>query len=255
MIELPHRSAGNRRRPLCVAHRGASAHAPENTLAAFRKAAELGADMVEMDVHLSADGVPVVIHDADLGRAAGVSGNVYWYRLSELKEFDVGGGERIPTLEEALRCCAEAGLGAYVEIKMPFLSRLVARAIRDAGLQARAIVASFRPDWVAETKACDPEIAGAVLFAAVNMDPVALARAAGAEYVHPAWELAHPDPCRLLQNGWLERVHEAGLHVVSWHEEHVERIQELARLGVDAICTNDPELVCRTLARSQDQRS
>src|SRR5271170_5820419 len=100
-----------RDRVLRIAHRGASAHAPENTLAAIVKAAELGADMVEVDLQASADGVLVVLHDPDLSRTTGGTGSVYAHTLAELKRLDAGGGERIPTAEEVIHCCLARGLG------------------------------------------------------------------------------------------------------------------------------------------------
>ena len=105
------------RRFLRIAHRGASAYAPENTLAAIAKAAELGADMVELDIHSSADGAPVIIHDPCLERSTNGIGSVQGYKLSELKKLDAGNGEHIPTLAEAVACCREHGLGLYLELK------------------------------------------------------------------------------------------------------------------------------------------
>src|SRR3989304_1235432 len=95
--------------PLNIAHRGASGHAPENTLAAFRLAMEMGAQMIELDLHQSRDGVPVVIHDTSLWRTAGIRRNVGSLTLREIKRLDVGSwfnpqfkDQRIPTLEEVL---------------------------------------------------------------------------------------------------------------------------------------------------------
>lgn len=110
--------------PCVIAHRGASGHAPENTLAALRKAAELGAIWVEFDVMLSRDGWPVLMHDDDLARTTDGRGPLAEMSLSQLRELDAGrwfskvfAGERIPTLKEALAALAELGLGANIEIK------------------------------------------------------------------------------------------------------------------------------------------
>ncbi|MBI1320793.1 MAG: hypothetical protein GC168_17855 [Candidatus Hydrogenedens sp.] len=109
--------------PIIIAHRGASAYAPENTLAAFELAAEQGAPWYELDCHLSKDGVAVVIHDGDLERTTGVVGQVRDKTLDELKTLDAGtwfspdfAGERLPTLAEAL-AMAKGRIGVYVEIK------------------------------------------------------------------------------------------------------------------------------------------
>jgi len=228
---------------LRIAHRGASAHAPENTLAAFRLAAELGADMVELDIHTSADGVPVVIHDASLNRTTDGKGLVSNLTLAELKRLDAGRGQRIPTLEEAIETCREVEVGLYIEVKdrraVPPMVELVHRH----GLQQGVLVGSFRPDWVANVKALAPHIPTSVLFRAVNVDPVKLAQAVGAEYVHPCWERCAPQPHRLLSPEWVGRVRQADLGIILWHEERPEEIAALRRLGVDGICSDRPELL------------
>jgi glycerophosphoryl diester phosphodiesterase len=230
-------------RARCIAHRGASAHAPENTLAAIIKAAELGADMVEVDLQASADGVLVVLHESELRHTTNGTGSVYAHTLAELKRLDAGGGERIPTAEEVLVCCRERGLGIYFELKIGFAATGIVPLIERFAMRDRVIVASFRPDWVADARACDPRLATSVLFGSTQVDPVALAAAAGASYVHPCWEHQAPEPHRLLTPQWLARVRAAGLGVVSWHEERPAELAALDQLGLDAICTNAPELL------------
>jgi len=231
------------RRFLRIAHRGASEHEPENTLAAFIKAAELGADMVELDVHTSAEGVPVVIHDADLSRTTNGKGMVSWHPLSELKKLDAGNGETIPTLKEAVACCQEHGLGLYLELKSGFAVVPVVELIQQQELYHAVIVTSFRPDWLAHVKKLDADIISSVLFGATNIDAVALAEAVDAQYLHPAWENQAPEPHRLLTPEWIAKVRAAGLGIICWHEERPSEIAALRRLGVDGICSNAPELL------------
>jgi glycerophosphoryl diester phosphodiesterase len=226
-----------------IAHRGASAHAPENTLAAFRQAARLDADMVELDVQMSADGVPVILHDATLDRFPGHAGEVRRKRLAELKSVDVGQGERIPTLVEAIQTCREELLGMYIELKTGDAVDAVDRAIREHHLYEWTLVGSFRPDWVAAIKRLDPRIQTSILFTAPGIDPVALARAVRADFVHPCWENAAPQPHALLTADWIQRVRDAGLGVILWHEERPEEISALRKMGVDGICSNAPELL------------
>jgi len=228
---------------LKIAHRGASAYAPENTLAAIRKAAELDADMVELDVQCCRDGTAIIIHDGVLSRTTDGIGTVYDYVLAEIKRFDAGGGERIPTLEEAIECCLECGLAPYLELKDVFCISSVAAAVRAYDLFDKAIVASFRPDWLADLKAQEPRIRTAVLFSSIHVDAVALARAARAEFVHPGWESAAVEPHKLLTSEWIQRVRSANLGIVAWHEERPEEIAALRALGVDAICSNAPDLL------------
>ncbi len=233
------------RRPLCIAHRGASAYAPENTLAAIAKAAELGADMVEVDLQASADGVLVVLHDPDLSRTTNGAGSVYAHTVAELQRLDAGGGERIPTAEEVLVYCRERGLGVYLELKIAFAAEAIVPLINRCGMRDDVILASFRPDWVADVRAVDAALPTSVLFGSLQLDAVALATAAHAQYVHPCWEYADPEPHRLLTPDWLARVRGAGLGIVSWHEERPSELAALARLGLDAICTNTPDRMPR----------
>jgi glycerophosphoryl diester phosphodiesterase len=228
---------------LRVGHRGASAHAPENTLAAIDKAAELGADMVEIDVQASADGVLVIIHDAELSGTTNGRGSVYAHTLAELRALDAGGGERIPTAAEVVDRCLARGVGMYFELKVGFAAAGIAALIRSRGLHQRALVGSFRPDWVAEVTAHDARIETAVLFGSLHVDPVALARSCAARHVHPCWEHQAPEPHQLLTPDWLDRVRAAGLGIITWHEERPAEVAALRRLGVDAICSNAPELL------------
>jgi glycerophosphoryl diester phosphodiesterase len=103
--------------PPVIGHRGAAAHAPENTLASFAKAADLGCRMVEFDVRLTKDCVPIVFHDDTLERRTNGSGPVGAKTLLELKRLDAGAGERIPTLDEVLALCLERGMAVNIELK------------------------------------------------------------------------------------------------------------------------------------------
>lgn len=228
---------------LRIAHRGASDYAPENTLAAIVKSAELGADMVELDVHNSADGIPVIIHDEDLNRTTNGNGRVSQHSLSDLKKLDAGNGEFIPTLEEAIICCLDHGLGLYLELKSGSVVHAVVELIQQHCLYDRTIVCSFRPDWLANVKALDQDIVTSVLFSSVNIDAVKLAQAVGAQYVHPAWESKVAEPHKLLTKEWMRDVRSAGLGIISWHEERPSEIAALRQLGVDGICSNAPDLL------------
>ncbi|MCS6827433.1 MAG: hypothetical protein NZ553_12535 [Caldilinea sp.] len=232
---------------LRIAHRGASAYAAENTLAAFRKAAALDADMVEMDVQTTLDGAAVVFHDHVVDHVTDGRGAVNDLTLAALKMFTVAGPdgsrEPIPTLEEAIACCLEHDLGLYIEIKAGGAVPAVVEAIQRFDLKHRAIVGSFRPDWVAAVKQFDPAIPTSVLFSVPNVDPVKLAQAVGADYVHPCWEAAASQPHCLLTEKWMERVRQHELGIILWHEERPEEIAALRRLGVDGICSNAPELL------------
>ncbi len=228
-----------------IGHRGAAAYAPHNTLASFRKAAALGANWVELDVQQSADGCPVVIHDLFLKTLDGQVLPVQHSSLAQLRTVDLGGGERVPTLAQALTACHEVGLGIYIELKDGHAGPLVAATLKELGCAAHCRVGSFRPDWVADFKAAFPEVGTSILFGSKAFHgarAVALAQACGANIVHPCWE-SDPHPSALLTPEWLATVRAAGLQIITWHEERPTEIAALQRLGVDGICSDRPELL------------
>jgi len=129
-------------RRLVVAHRGASAQAPENTLEAFRLGIEQGADALELDVRLSADGVAVVIHDPTIDRTTNGTGSVAGLTLDALRRADAGGGARIPTLRAVLE--SFPSIPILLEVKAPEAQAAVATEIDRAGARERVVIASFQ---------------------------------------------------------------------------------------------------------------
>lgn len=215
-----------------IAHRGASAVAPENTVEAFEAARRMGADWVELDVRRSADGVAVVHHDAHLadGRMIGDLAAV------ELPD-------RVPSLAEALEACGP--MGVNIEIKNlpedPDFDgeNLVADAV--AGLIAaylgpeRALVSSFNVDAADAVRAADPAVATAFLYG--FLDPaqaVARAKAHRMAAIHPF------DPC--VDAALVRRAHDAGLAVNVWTVNDPDRMAELVAMGVDGIITDTPDV-------------
>ncbi len=113
-------------------------------------------------------------------------------------------------------------------------------------LMSHTIFGSFGADWLADIKAIEPKAQTSILFGAVQLDPVGLAQSIGCSYVHPCWENAAPQPHQLLTPAWLERVRDAGMGIVCWHEERPAEIAALQTLGVNAICSDQPELLIPT---------
>jgi glycerophosphoryl diester phosphodiesterase len=230
------------RHVLHVGHRGASAHAPENTLAAIRKAAELGAHMVELDVRMSADEVAVLSHDATVEMPGRGSVPVNALTVAEARMSTTTPETSVPTLLDALDLCKELRLGPYLEIKEGETVPQVVAALTGRGMGKFSVIGSFQPAWVARATDLAPDIPTSILFGSFDVDPVALARACGARYVHPCWE-RHPAPHTLLTPEWLARVRGEGLGVVCWHEERPDELRALLRLGVSAVCTDRLDLM------------
>jgi glycerophosphoryl diester phosphodiesterase len=244
-----HRAHG---RPRVFGHRGAMGYAPENTFASFERAIELGVDAIELDVHLTADGEVVVIHDHELNRTTDGDGILGEKTLAELKALDAGkqfgaefAGQRIPTLGEVLawargRCVLD------IEIKggpWPYagLEAKVVDLIREHEMVDQTIVISFEHPTVARVKALAQEIAAGTLWSARPIDPVAVARAAGANAILPFWSYCDAET--------VEQAHAAGLSVHPWATSDPTVVERLIRLGVDSICSNHPDVVVGALRR------
>ena len=227
-----------------IGHRGAGVHAPPNTLASLAEAAKLGAHMVELDVRLNADGVPVLVHDAMVMVPGRGNVPVNALTVEELGTLGPAPDSGVPPLAEALDRCARLRLGPYLEIKEGPAVGPVVRELSSRDLARYSIVASFDPAVVARVTGYAPHMPTSILFNAFNVDPVALARGCGARYVHPCWE-RHPTPHTLLTPQWLADVRRAGLGIITWHEERPEAIGALLRLGVSGICTDRLDLLNR----------
>ncbi|HEY76792.1 MAG TPA: glycerophosphodiester phosphodiesterase [Thermoflexia bacterium] len=245
-------------RTLNIAHRGASAVAPQNTLAAFRRAAELGADGVELDVRLSADGVPVVIHDAVVDHTTDGTGRVADLPLTALKELDAGSwfdpafaGERIPTLDEVFE---EVGRTLLINVELkpePGRDRGVAEAvirrIERHGLADRVLLSSFDPFILRRARRLAPQIPLGFLYETAPLSRLArlLARAMPGlrtAAIHPHWRLIRPST--------VQRAHNRGRRVIAWTVDTPDAMRHLIGWGVDGIITNYPDQLREVLSQS-----
>jgi glycerophosphoryl diester phosphodiesterase len=182
--------------------------------------------------------VPVASHDAHARDAAGRERLIADLTLEELRALG-----STPTLDEVVAVCQEARVRLYLELKEGGAVAPAVERLRSHPLGGLATLAAFRPDWLADVRALAPEATTAVLFGSPAIDPLALAAACGAGYVHPCWERRAARPDELLTAAWVARVREAGLGIITWHEERPEVIAGLRRRGVDGICSDRPELL------------
>jgi len=231
-----------------VAHRGASADHPENTLAAFEGAVHAGAEVVELDVRLTADGVAVVMHDAEVGAVTDGTGSVHSMNLADLKRLRVG-GEEVPTLDEVLEL-ASGRIGVDLEIKnLPgeeafdspreAIVEAVASALERTAFSGHVLISSF--NWLSIERAREvvPDAeTGFLTIAAV--DPRAAmvyVRARGHHYVLP-----HVEALLAAGEGFVAEAHAAGLRVGTWTVDEEDRLATLFGWGVDAVASNVPAL-------------
>ncbi|MFI5232825.1 MAG: glycerophosphodiester phosphodiesterase [Gemmatimonadales bacterium] len=220
-----------------VAHRGASRERPENTVAAFQRALELGADGVELDVHLTADGVLVVHHDAVPHAAPGVARpnlDIRSLTADQLRAFRVS-GEPIPTLEEVIGVVA-GRVTVYCELKGADTAAAAVKLL--APLGRRAAVHAFDHRQIAVARRIAPVIARGVLEASYHIAPTASMESVDARDLWMAAELIDADLVRA--------VHARAGRLSAWTVNAAPEMQRLAALGVDVLCTDDVAL-CRSV--------
>jgi len=230
-----------------IAHRGASGLAPENTLAAFSKALEIGVDAVELDVHATKDRKVVVIHDSTLDRTTDVKGRVSELTLAEILKAKAGirfgkefSQEKIPTLNESLDLIKDNAI-TVVEIKQQDIAEEVVKVIEDTNALDDVVVISFHPSVLCDVRQINRRIpTGLLIGASVAENPYAQ----GIEYTHKTAEvgastlsLSHPAVAPELARAVRER----GVNLWTWTIDDVDRMREVLDCGVSGITSNYPD--------------
>ena len=215
------------------AHRGASAEAPENTLRAFGLALDLGADGIELDVRLSADGVPVVLHDEGLDRTTTGTGAVREYTVAELRRLDADSGQTVPTLAEVIELVSERAL-LDVEIKSSDAGPATFAALSGIDFDSWAI-SSFDWNVLRSLRAMSQRVELWPLTHEVTADALQFAQEIGA----PMLAVYHLG----INAQVVERARERGIELMVWTVNDRVRAHELAQLGVNAVCTDDPRSI------------
>ena len=242
--------------PLILGHRGASAVAPENTLAAFSQAIQDGADGIEFDVRLSSDGAAVVIHDDTLNRTGLVPGAVSALTASQLHQIDVGSWfaerfakETIPSLAVVFDLFASNNGVLYVEMKCtelqaPALSEAVVRQIEEHKIRERVVVESFALPAIAEVKRINPRVRTAALFEPRLSKPLSTLR------VQTILKLArkyHADEIAfhhtLARTRAVDAAKDGGFEVVVWTVDDDMWIERARNSGIKALISNNPRVM------------
>ena len=243
--------------PVIFAHRGASAHAPENTLAAFDLALAQHADAIELDVKLSADGHAIVIHDPTLDRTTGIHGRVKDLSLAELQSLDAGSffsekyrGEKIPTLEAVFET---VGKRTFINVELTNymtprdqLVETVCMLVKKFGLQNRVMFSSFFAWNLSKAQAYLPEVPGGLL--AFDGWLGAWARSFGFNFGR--YEALHPY-LKDVTPEQVQRVHRLKRRIHVWTVNAAEDMRRLFHWGVDAIFTDDPQLAVQVRSESK----
>lgn len=238
----PRGDLGRSEEPRWVAHRGNSAHAPENTLAAVRSALGLSPrpEWIEIDVHSSSDGELIVIHDATLERTSRSTGKVAAMLWPELSVVDAGypdrfgdgfRGEQLPRLADVLDLVEGLGTGIMIEVKSAGSGGPAAALVRSRGEEHRHVLASFKPDVLVAASLEAPGLETLFLVDKPDVEHIELARRIGAGILG----VEH----RAVNEELVACVREAGLFLWVWTVDEPARVRELDSLGVDGVISND----------------
>ena len=249
---------------IIISHRGANKYAPQNTLPAFRKATELGAEGFETDVHITKDGKIVLCHNYTIDETSSGNGNISDMLLSQLKSYDFGSyfsrkfqGTEIPTIDEFLDYVAETNIKVLnIEIKSPkgkqtAIVRKTIRAVKEHDLFDRLLISSFDPKLLVEAKQIDPKCKTGFLYApnrfitaTMAWRPIDFAMSIGCDALHPQFIF--------VNENYIKKAHAAGLEVNPWTVDSPIIIDNLLRWGADGIITNLPDVTYGMRKRYED---
>ena len=232
--------------PAIIAHRGASLHAPENTIAAFKLAHKQGADGIELDVKLSADGIPVVIHDPSVDRTTDGKGLVRDLSLASLQKLDAGDGQRIPTLDEVFDSVGKlllinVELTNYTTRDDQLVDKVV-EVVKKHNLGENILFSSFLPKNLKRAAELLPQTPRGILALPKFSGWIVrnfIFRFGNYQALHP--KLINISPQQ------IQRTHRMGRRVHAWTVNQADDMRRVADWGVDGIITADPELAIKTL--------
>lgn len=210
-------------------HRGAPAEFPENTLAGFRRALELGVEGIELDVHLSKDGVPVVIHDETVDRTTDGSGAVAGMNVEEIRALDAGDGERIPTLAEVLDLVGDAVM-VDIEVKANAAGAAVLEEIK--GRDTRWVISSFDWDVLRYVRSVDDDAELWVLSTGATDEALSVVDEVKASAI-ALWQ-------RAIDEDIAKMLVERSVPFWPWTVNDPEQAEQLLEWGAFGICTDDP---------------
>lgn len=234
--------------PLRIAHRGASGRglAPENTLAAFEKALDIGVDMLEIDVRVTGDGQLIVLHDPSLDRTTDCEGIVREMGLDEIRQADAGDGERVPILREVFDL-ARNRAPILLEIKSDFIAERVVQAIADAQIEEQVVVQSFNPQTVERVKRLAPHLPSSLLIGELPTTP---SRVRARRLVSQVLEVGANTLSiwhATLTPSLIEEMRKRGIAVWAWTVDEEITMRDLAMMGVQGLVTNYPDVLNNVL--------
>lgn len=220
---------------ILIGHRGAKAHAPENTILGFKKGVKLGANAIEFDIRFTKDNIPVVMHDATLERTTNEKGKVSSFNLAEIRKADAGNGEKIPTLKEALQFCKKMKVTPLVELKEKRHIKIIADTIKQT--KTNPIVLSFYPEALEQFKTHAPQIQTAFLFSNKIKNVPGFMKLG--KVLKTEWLFGRKD---IVDKKLVETAHKWKFKIAVWVCNTKKEIERFEKLGVEGIASDKPEL-------------
>ena len=237
--------------PQIVAHRGASSLAPENTLPAFSKAMEDRADFLELDIHQSADGQIMVMHDSTVDRTTNGSGKIRDLTQAKIKQLEAGEkfssvfkGTKVPTLAEVFDLVQNRNIQVIVELKdgnsiYPGIEEKVVAMIRDRKIEKQVVLKSFNTALLKRLKTLAPDIRQIQVYIYANPFFIVTTKPQFKNILHWNGDFLQPH-ARLLSKSFVRHAHAQGYKVIAWGVNHDSTYEHMVRIGVDLIETNNP---------------
>ncbi len=240
------------KRVMNIAHKGASGTFPGNTLLAFEKALEMGADMLEIDLRISKDGEVIVFHDEQVQMGNTGKRAIAALTISEIKTVELGMDQHIATFKEVL-CQFRDRCMFYIDLKTKTALADVLVVLQEEQCIDRAILGVSDPVLLEKVRILNDRLRVSLLVSLQKKDTIfALGREFKPDFLHPCWEdYRKAAPSSLLTKEFFQEAHEHGFGIVTWHEEHEEELERLASLPVYGICTDTPDRLSRILKKNR----
>ena len=216
-----------------IGHRGAAGYTLENTLASFQKAIEIGCDGTELDVHLTRDNIPVVIHDSTVDRVTSGSGIVSQMSLEEIKKLDCKDKQKIPTLQEVIDLCREK-INLKIELKTDVAVKQVADALKQNNIVPGTSVLSFDKGTLKEIRKILPDLTLCYLFEEYSDDVWKLAEDLSLEFLGPKYSTVDQEV--------IDKSHSLGIKIYTWTVNDKKTGKKLETMGVDELATDYPKV-------------
>ena len=216
-----------------IGHRGAAGYTLENTLASFQKAIKIGCDGTELDVHLTRDNIPVVIHDSTVDRVTSGSGIVSQMSLEEIKKLDCKDKQKIPTLQEVIDLCREK-INLKIELKADVAVRQVAEALKQNNIVPGTSVLSFDKGTLKEIRKILPDLSLCYLFEEYSDDVWKLAEDLSLEFLGPKYWIVDQEV--------IDKSHSLGIKIYTWTVNEKKTGKKLETMGVDELVTDYPKV-------------